>query len=165
MSPTVIPHKFAPGRPATESLFRNVVRDADGRVKHDSIHHNLRTNAGGTWQATQMGATTGQTVGAYFVALTTDATAAAYTDTTVASELATSGFSRAAGTFTFVSAASGAGSYTITKTFTATGTATINKEGLLTAASAGTLVFESNLTSPPTLNSGDSLAITVTVNY
>lgn len=85
------------------------------------------------------------------------------TDTTLAGELSTNGFSRAFWT-TYTHSAS-ASSYSLAKTFTASGNATINSEGLFTAASGGTLAFESAETSPPTLVSGDTLAQTVTVNY
>ena len=99
---------------------------------------------------------------AAWIALTTDATAPAATDTTLATELTTLGFSRAVGTYAHTAAAT---TYTLTKLFTATGTATINKSAIFGAATSanGVMPFESAVTSPPTLISGDTLTMTATI--
>lgn len=103
----------------------------------------------------------------WFMALTSNATAPAATDTTLTSELAANGFTRALGTYSHTI---GTTSYAVTHTFSCSGGAgtTINKEAIFTAANTtagGVMTFESAEPSPPTLNSGDTLAQTVTVNY
>lgn len=103
---------------------------------------------------------------AMFLAVTSDATAPAATDTTLTSEATTSGFTRALATWAHTAAAT---TYTLTVTFTASGTLTINKEAVFGAANTtagGVMPFESAEPSPPTLVSGDTLTqvITVTIN-
>lgn len=100
---------------------------------------------------------------AAWLAVTTDAVAPATSDTTLASELTTNGFSRAVGTYAHTAAAT---TYTLTHTWTATGTDTINKEAVFGAANTtggGVMPFESAEPSPPTLVSGDTLQNTVTI--
>jgi hypothetical protein len=101
-----------------------------------------------------------------YLALTSDATTAVVGDTTLASELATSGFSRAYGTYAHTG---GTATFTLSNTFTASGSATINKEGVF-VASAGSgggdvMPFESAEPSPPSLVSGDQLTQTVSITY
>lgn len=103
---------------------------------------------------------------ASWLALTTDATGPSSADTTLASELATNGFTRAVGTYAHSAAAT---TYTLTHLFTATGTDTINKEAVFGACNitgGGVMPFESAEPSPPTLVSGDTLSqvVTITVN-
>lgn len=103
---------------------------------------------------------------AFYMGLTTNATAPSATDTSLAEELSGSGWTRAQCTYAHTT---GASTYTLTKTFTsADGTArTIKKMGIHNALSnAGTpaqLVFESEIPSPPTLVSGDTITVTETV--
>jgi hypothetical protein len=97
-----------------------------------------------------------------YIALTADSASPAAGDTTLASELSTSGMSRALATYAHTG---GVNTFTQSYTYTATGTVTINKEGLFNAASVGTLGFESAEPSPPTLVSGDTLAETITVTF
>lgn len=100
---------------------------------------------------------------AMFLALTSDATAPAATDTTLTSEATTNGFARALATWAHTAAAT---TYTLTKTFTATGSLTVNKEAVFGAANTtggGVMPFESAEPNPPALISGDSLAQTVTI--
>jgi hypothetical protein len=68
---------------------------------------------------------------------------------------------RAQGTFSHTT---GTASYTVSKTFTATATVSAQKAGMFNAATGGTMCFE-NTFSAVTLNSGDTLTITWTVNY
>lgn len=98
---------------------------------------------------------------AMWIALTADATAPSSADTTLASELAANGFSRAVGTYAHTAAAS---TYTLQKIFNCSGgSTTINKVAVLGAAVGGVMPFESAEPSPPTLISGDQLTQTVTV--
>jgi hypothetical protein len=100
---------------------------------------------------------------AFWMAVTTDSAAPGATDTTLASELSGSGWTRAVATYAHTTAAS---SYTLTKTFTsADGTSrTLNKMAILNSSTGGTMVFESAIPFPPTLVSGDTITITETVN-
>ena len=148
---------------ALPSIFENLIRDKDGRVKRDWTRRgNLRTTAGIDWQSAVMGNVGSQPAAMGWLALTADATAPAVGDTTLASEITTNGFARAAGTYAHTG---GSNTFTISHTFTATGTQTINKEGVFNASSVGTLGFESAEPSPPTLVSGDTLAQTVTITF
>lgn len=100
---------------------------------------------------------------AMFMAVTSDAGAAAASDTTLTSEATTNGFTRAIGTFAHTAAAT---TYTLTHVFTASGSLTVNKEALFGAANTtggGVMPFESAMPSPPVLISGDTLTETVTV--
>lgn len=100
---------------------------------------------------------------AFWLALTTDATAPSATDTTLASELTGFGLQRTVATYAHTT---GAASYTLTKTFTSTDPTarTINKLGVFNAAAGGMLLFTSAMPSPPTLVSGDTLTVTETAN-
>lgn len=131
----------------------------------------LRTNAGTDWQASIMGnsaasgAGTGTQRSADFVALTTDGTAPAGGDTTLASELATDGLSRAAGTYAHTG---GTNTYTITRAFTFTRAGgvdrNVQKIGVFNAGSVGTMAFETLLTAAQLLQAnGDQLTVTQTV--
>lgn len=100
---------------------------------------------------------------AMFLAVTTDSGAPSSSDTTLASELATNGFTRALAVWAHTAAAS---TYTQTHTWTASGTDTINKEavfGAVNITGGGVMPFESAEPSPPTLVSGDTLQNTVTI--
>lgn len=102
---------------------------------------------------------------ARYIGLTTDTVAPAAGDTVLTSEITTGGLARALGTYAHTGAAT---SYTLSKTFSATAAFTaVHKAGLFTAstlAAAGILAFESVLNADATLASGDSLALTWTVN-
>jgi hypothetical protein len=123
----------------------------------------MRTNAGADFQAAVMGGTSAQPAQANYMGLSTDATAPGATDTTLASELTASGLGRAQATYAHTASS---GTYTLSKTFTSADATprTIQKIGVFNASSAGTLVFETALPSPPTLVSGDQLTVTETVS-
>lgn len=126
----------------------------------------MRTNAGADFQSKVMADTSSNGTGAYaaanYIGLSTDATAPAAGDTTLTGELSGSGLSRAQATYGHTA---GASSFTLSKTFTSADATphTINKIGVFNAASGGTLVFETALTSPPNLVLGDQVTITETV--
>lgn len=141
------------------------IRDKDGNLKHRSQQKNLRTNAGADFWDQQLFkvGTAGAT--ANFIALTTDATAPAAGDTTLASEETLNGLARAQAADAHTA---GAASSTLSKTFTYTGSTskTIAKLGLFNAASAGTLALETLLASTGTVNAnGDTISISWTVNF
>jgi hypothetical protein len=136
-----------------------VARHKDGTVFYDQWFHNLRTNAGINWQYNQMAGTTAA-VCTYF-ALSNDSGAPAATDTAVASEITTNGLARVNATAAHTSNAT---SYTLSYTFTATGTQSAQKIGVLNASSGGTLCFENTFTQV-SMVSGDTLAVTYTINF
>jgi hypothetical protein len=126
------------------------------------------TNAGKDFQATQMFSTSPGSNGANYIALTANATAPVVADTALLGEFvaASGGLNRVIGTYAHTT---GTGTTTISKTFTANandGTSnTVNKAGLFNLSSAGVLVLETVMPSPPTLVSGDSIAITWTQTF
>lgn len=102
---------------------------------------------------------------ARFIALTTNASAASATDTTLASEITSGGCGRALGTFARGSNPSGgSGSFTLTKAFSVTSTFTaIHKAGLfccLTSAGADPMILETVLNVDATVANGDTLTLT-----
>lgn len=101
---------------------------------------------------------------AAYLALSTTVQSGTATDTVLAGEIgAGDGLARAY--WSSYAHSAGVASYTLTKLYTATTTKTVNSEALFTAASAGTMPFESAETSPPTLVSGDTLTQNVTVSF
>src|SRR5579872_6623307 len=138
-----------------------VARHADGSVFYQHEDHNLRTNAGGDWQSSVMGNTSAPPATANYIAVSNDATAPTATDTTLAGEVTGNGLGRAQGAYAHTN---GTTSYTIQKVFTATGTQASQKTALFNATSNGTMVFEAAYTQV-TVNSGDTLTVTWTVNY
>ncbi|AIC14278.1 phage tail fiber protein [Nitrososphaera viennensis] len=133
----------------------------DGQEIYHSEDHNLITNAGKDFIAQQIGASTGlASEGAHYIALTTDGTAPAATDTTLASEITSGGLARASGTYAHTS---GTNTFTVSNTFTASATHTnVQKAGLFTASSGGTMMAENTFTAV-SLASGDQLTITWTI--
>lgn len=143
------------------SVHVYVRRAATGEVEDLGVSPNLRTTAGLNWQSDVMGADS-QPVAAQWIGLTLNATAPAAGDTTLTAEIAAGGLTRAEGTYAHTG---GATFYTITRTFTASAVHTgVSKAGLFTAVSAGTMAFETLLNNPATLQIGDTLTITWTVN-
>jgi len=103
------------------------------------------------------------TRGAGYIALTTDTVAANAADTTLAQELAASGFTRTdASTKTH---SGGTNSSIVEHTFTASGTVnSINKSGTFNNASGATLYHEAVFGTTASLISGDTLKVTWTLN-
>lgn len=102
-----------------------------------------------------------------YVALSTSSLTPAAGDTTLSGETAGSGLARALGTqgsYTGPASLDGSASYTVTKTFTSGTSATIQSAALFDAVSTGNMFVEANLSASVTVNSGDTLAITWTVN-
>ncbi len=100
---------------------------------------------------------------AMYLALSTDSTAPAATDTTLIGEITTGGLLRALAVFSHTAAAT---TYTLQKVFNATATFTVNKEAVFGAANStagGVMPFTSAEPNPPTLVSGDQLTQTVTI--
>jgi len=106
---------------------------------------------------------TGVYAPATFFALTENATAPADADTALLGELTAGGFARAVGVYAYTA---GASNWTLSKTFTSADatTRTLQKIGIFNASTAGTLVFETAIPSPPALVSGDQVALTSTIS-
>lgn len=147
------------------NVVEAIFRDRFGNITSQSKVTNLRTNVGADFWDAQLFkvATAGAT--ANFIAITTDATAPAATDTTLASEETTNGLARAQAADAHTA---GASSSVLSKTFTYTGSTSkvIAKVGLFNASSAGTLVLSTLLGSTGTVNAnGDTLTISWTINF
>ena len=102
-----------------------------------------------------------------YIALSTATLTPGNTDTTLTSETAVSGLTRALGTvgsYVTPSALDGACSYVLSKTFTAGGSATIVSAAIFDAASTGNLFVEGNLSSSVVLASLDTMTINWTIN-
>lgn len=146
------------------------VRDKFGNVKSHSVQKNLRTNVGADFWSQQLFGTgsPSATLLATRMAITTDATAAGATDTTLASEETTNGLARTGALTPTHSSGTGASVFSNTFTYTGGSSKVIAKAGLFTDthANGGTLVLETLLASTATVNtSGDTITITWTVNF
>ena len=128
----------------------------------------MRTNAGTDFQSRVMLDTASTGTGLYaasnYIALTENSTAPAVADTALTGELTASGLQRQQATYGHTI---GTNTTTLTKTFTSSDATSrvISKAGLLNASSTGTLSFSTAVPSPPTLVSGDSIAITWTFTF
>lgn len=132
-------------------------------VYYSNTQHNLRTYAGLDFSATQLAGAANATNVAIFIAVSSDATAPAQTDTTLAGEVTTNGLQRASATYSHASCNASACNFTLTKAFTASGTVSnIQKAGVFTLSAGGSLVYE-NTFPVVTVNSPDTLTITWTV--
>ncbi|TLY07104.1 MAG: hypothetical protein E6K88_07255 [Thaumarchaeota archaeon] len=152
--------KFSEAMKPTGYVTVSVVRD--GNEIYHSEQHNLITTAGMDFIAKQLGDTLGLGInGANYIALTTDSTAPAATDTTLTSEITTNGLTRTQGTYAHTA---GTDNWTVSKTFTATGSFTgVQKAGLFTLAAVGTMMAENTFASVNLAN-GDQLTITWTID-
>lgn len=137
-------------------------RSADGTLLHRETIKNLITNAGRVFLHTQGYATSGAAgTGFCYIGLSNDTVTETAASTTLSTEIAANGLSRAIGTVTL---ASGAGtSTTISKTFTcATSAQSAQKAALFTASSGGTMNHVLAFTQRA-LQVNDTLAITFTI--
>jgi len=126
---------------------------------------NGATQASGTFPTVSTTVYPSTFLNANWIALTTDATAAAAGDTTLASEETTNGLARAQATDTHTASAT---SSLLSKTFTYTGSTSkvIAKVGLFDQSANGRLILETVLSSTATVNAnGDTLTINWTINY
>jgi hypothetical protein len=130
------------------------------------ITHNIITNAGQDFTQHKLFDSAGApTTFAQYIALSTDATAPAYTDTTLVGEITTGGLARTLATFTAGTAANGDVTARLSATFTASAAFTgVQKAGLFTASTGGVL-FAENTFPPVNLQSGDQLTINWGISY
>ncbi len=104
-----------------------------------------------------------------YLALSTTTLTPAKTDTTLTGETSVAGLARVLGTvgsYTAPTTLDGVASYSITYSFVLTGSGpvTVNSVGLFDAISGGNLQYESNVGAPPVMNTGDTFALTWTIN-
>ena len=99
----------------------------------------------------------------YYIAVGTDATAFAKTQTALVAESVASGLTRAAATVSVTTTTASNDTLHCTKTFTSGATATITEVGLFNASSGVTMMARDVLTTPRPLVSGDQH--TVVYNY
>ena len=136
----------------------SVVRDSKEIYHYED--HNLITDAGKDFISAQIGSASASANGANYIALSSDSTAPAATDTVLAGEISGNGLDRSQGSYSHTL---GTNTVTVTEVFSATGAANnIQKAGLFTAASGGTMLAE-NTFSSVNLISGDQLTITWTI--
>jgi len=119
---------------------------------------NLITNAGAAGVASRINGDGSEAVFTY-IAVGTGTTAAAVTDTTLETELATSGLSRAVATASRVTTDVTNDTAQLVKLFSVTGTAAVTESGVFNAASAGVLLARQIFSAINVVN-GDTLQIT-----
>ena len=132
-------------------------------VEDAEVVYNIRTNAGTDFVCDSCSNAGSRPAVAQYIALSTDATTPAVTDTTLTSELATNGLARAVATYAHTASQP---FYTLTKAFTYSGgspQANVQKEAVFTASSSGILVAESTFAAK-TLQPTDVLTIVHTIN-
>lgn len=129
-----------------------------GSWKSEKVIGNLITNAGFALAAGLLNGS-GTPAAATFIAVGTGTTAAAVTDTTLQTETATSGLSRAAGTVSLVTTSVTNDTAQILKSFSVTGTVAVTESGVLNASSSGTLLCRQVFTAINVVN-GDTLQVT-----
>ena len=133
-----------------------------------AVSHNLITNAGiGLFDEALHGpAGSAAAADARFIALSTDSTAPAYTDTSCPSEITTGGLARAEGSVTVTAGpANGDETVRVSYTFTASASHTgVQKACMFTASTGGTLYAMATF-SPVNLAANDQLTINWDFSY
>jgi hypothetical protein len=138
-----------------------VIDEDSVEIISDEISHNVITNAGRDFLHQQGYATSGLGAnGLNYIALSNDTLTETVSSTTLSTEIAANGLSRAQGT---VSHTAGTNTTTVAKTFTcATAPQAAQKAALFTASSAGTMNHALAFTQR-SLQIGDTLAVTFTI--
>ena len=152
----------------TPPVYANIIANTTGVLTIDQWW-NVSDGTGTTPAATNaLQIAPGGIAACRFMALTTDASAAAAADTVLATEITTNGGSRALATYAHTY---GAATLTLQKAYSITGTLTaIHKAGLFssltqggtTAALGGPLLYETVLNADATVVNGDTLTATWT---
>src|SRR6516162_514084 len=106
-----------PGTKAWDAAVSACAKDPSTQF-YNHTDHNLRTTAGGDWQASVMGNTAAPPATCNYIALSNDATAPSAGDTALASEIVTNGLSRAQGVYAHTASTA---AFTVQKVFSATG--------------------------------------------
>lgn len=129
-----------------------------GHYSNKIVVKNLITNAGFAGAASRLNGADAEAAFTY-IAVGTGTTAANVADTTLVTETAASGLTRAAGTASRVTTTQTNDTAQVTKTFSVSGTVAVTESGLLNASSVGVLLCRQVFTAINVV-SGDSLAIT-----
>lgn len=129
-----------------------------GHWSDSKLVSNLITNAGRALISGMINGS-GAPAAATYVAVGTGVTAANAADTTLQTETAASGLSRAAGTVSLVTTTITNDTAQVLKLFTVTGTVAVTEAGLLNASSSGTLLCRQVFSAINVIN-GDTLQIT-----
>jgi hypothetical protein len=149
---------------------RNIVRlqlVRGGREIFRTIGFNARTDAGASFLASLAGSGAG--VPLAYIGLSTATLTPVKTDTTLASEIVTTGLARKTstyGSYTAPTTLNGAASYVLSASFTNGGgsAVTVVSAGCFSAVSGGTLGFETNFSASTTLQVGDTANVSWTFN-
>lgn len=137
-----------------------VHRRADGSLVGEETTYNVITTAGRDFLHTQGYGAAAQANGLNFIGLSNDTLTETTASTTLSTEIAANGLTRAVGTVTH---SAGTNTTTIARTFTcATASQAAQKAALFTAVSAGTMNHALAFTQR-TLQIGDTLAVTFTI--
>jgi hypothetical protein len=135
------------------------VHRANGDLERQ-ITTNLITNAGRDFIATQLSGAASASAVAKWIALSSDGTAPAAGDTTIASEITGNGLGRAEATYAHTN---GTATFTLQRQWSVSGTQNnIQKMGVFNAVSTGTLVFATMLAESKSVSNGDTLTVTWT---
>lgn len=141
--------------------FDIAVRAKDGRIKEGRVVHNLVTSAGKAGAASRLNGS-GAAAAFTYLAVGTGTTAAAIGDTTLQTEVATSGLSRVNATVSLVTTSVTNDTAQLQNTFSVSGTVAVTEAGILNAASVGTLLCR-QVFSAVNVVSGDSFVLTYKV--
>ena len=129
-----------------------------GSYASEKVIGNLITNAGFALVAGRLNGS-GAPAAATYIAVGTGTNAASVSDTTLQTETATSGLSRANGSVSLVTTTVANDTAQVTNTFSVSGSVAVTESGVLNAASTGTLLCRQVFSAINVVN-GDSLAIT-----
>lgn len=132
-----------------------------GKLREARIVKNLITDAGKAGAVSRLNGAGGEAAFTY-LALGTGTNAAAAGDTTLQTELTTSGLSRVNATAARVTTSVTNDTAQLSNTFSVSGSAAITEAGILNAASVGTLLSRLVFSAINVVN-GDSLAVTYKV--
>lgn len=132
-----------------------------GRKSFKLRNHNLITNAGLAAVSALLGGI-GSPAPFSYIALGTGTTAAAATDTALQTEISTGGLARASATLSQTTTSVANDTLQFTHTFTASASFAVTEEGILNAASGGTLLAH-QVFAAVNVASGDSISITHSV--
>jgi len=138
------------------------IYDKDGHLKSESKGHNIITNAGLAQLALLAG--DASAVPFTYLALGTDDTAVAATDTTLGAEITDTGLARAGATISRTTTTLTNDTLRATHTWTATGVKTIEECGLFNASSAGTMLGH-KLTGSSTTANNDQVVVTYDIKF
>ncbi len=130
--------------------------DKEGNLRDSWKSENLVVNGGLAFITGLLGGT--GTVPTY-IALGTDDTAVAGSQTALVAEITDSGLARATGTVSQETTTVTDDTFQITKTFTATGSKTIEEVGIFNAASAGTMLSRA-LTTTKAIDTDENIVVT-----